>query len=175
MVSSFIPQVSTVLGAALPDQRAKNEWIEGVAIWVAVLLVTCVGTLCICGSFLIAQQLSSPELTCKSQCCYAAWVNPQDLHAFSGAGNDWNKDKQFRKLNSQKDEIRVKVIRAGIQILVLNTDIVVGDVLILDTGDKVCVRVSLHQHQKTAEHTEDPASWPCEAPSCNNRLKAIAG
>ena len=36
-------QVSTVLGVAMPEQRAKNEWIEGVAIWVAVFLVTGVG------------------------------------------------------------------------------------------------------------------------------------
>ncbi len=38
-------QVSTVLGAAIPDQRAKNEWIEGVAIWVAVFLVSGIGEL----------------------------------------------------------------------------------------------------------------------------------
>eukprot|EP00877_Chromochloris_zofingiensis_P000874 jgi/Chrzof1/10788/Cz05g12040.t1 len=36
-------QVSTVLGAALPEQRAHNEWIEGVAIWIAVFVVVCVG------------------------------------------------------------------------------------------------------------------------------------
>ena len=36
-------QVSTGLGAGLPAQRAKNEWIEGVAIWVAIILVTGVG------------------------------------------------------------------------------------------------------------------------------------
>lgn len=37
------PKVSTGLGAGLPEQRAKKEWIEGVAIWVAVILVTSVG------------------------------------------------------------------------------------------------------------------------------------
>ncbi len=36
-------QVSTVLGAALPDQREEKEWIEGVAIWIAVIAVTMVG------------------------------------------------------------------------------------------------------------------------------------
>jgi hypothetical protein len=35
--------VSTVLGSALPDQRAEGEWIEGVAIWIAVIAVTMVG------------------------------------------------------------------------------------------------------------------------------------
>lgn len=40
----FVPlQVSTALGAGLPEQRAKNEWIEGVAIWAAVFIVSGVG------------------------------------------------------------------------------------------------------------------------------------
>lgn len=40
----FVPlQVSTALGAGLSEQRAKNEWIEGVAIWAAVFIVSGVG------------------------------------------------------------------------------------------------------------------------------------
>ncbi len=35
--------VSTVLGAAIPEQRAEGEWVEGIAIWVAVFLVIGVG------------------------------------------------------------------------------------------------------------------------------------
>ncbi|EFJ44186.1 calcium-transporting ATPase [Volvox carteri f. nagariensis] len=88
--------VSTILGSAIPEERKKNHWIEGVAIWVAVIVVTLVG-----------------------------------------AGNDYSKDLQFRKLNAQKDRIQIKVIRGGEQILVENTDLVVGDIVILDTGDKV--------------------------------------
>lgn len=38
-------QVSTVLGSAIPDERAKNGWIEGVAIWIAVIVVISVGRL----------------------------------------------------------------------------------------------------------------------------------
>ncbi|KAG2490086.1 hypothetical protein HYH03_011392 [Edaphochlamys debaryana] len=92
----FAALVSTVLGAAIPEEREKNNWIEGVAIWVAVFIVTLVG-----------------------------------------AGNDYSKDLQFRKLNAAKDRIQVKVLRGGQQQLVENTDIVVGDVMVLDTGDKV--------------------------------------
>ena len=55
----------------------------------------------------------------------------------AGAGNDYNKDKQFRKLNAQKDTIMIKVLRNGEHILVVNHDVVVGDVMILDTGDKI--------------------------------------
>lgn len=88
--------VSTVLGVAVPEEREQNAWTEGVAIWVAVLVVSLVG-----------------------------------------AGNDWHKDRQFQKLNTQKDIINVKVFRNGIESLVISTELVVGDIVILDTGDKV--------------------------------------
>ena len=55
----------------------------------------------------------------------------------AGAGNDFQKDKQFQKLNAVKDTIEVKVIRAGQEVLVQNHDVVVGDLLVLDTGDKI--------------------------------------
>jgi P-type Ca2+ transporter type 2C len=82
--------------AAIPSEREHNAWIEGVAIWVAVILVSMVGSV-----------------------------------------NDYQKELQFRKLNAEKDSINIKVIRDGKEQLVPNTDIVVGDVMVLDTGDKV--------------------------------------
>lgn len=85
-----------MLGVAVPAEREDSAWSEGVAIWVAVLVVSLVG-----------------------------------------AFNDWNKDRQFQKLNAQKDVIDVKVIRDGQQLTVPNTDVVVGDVMLLDTGDKI--------------------------------------
>ena len=36
-------QVSTILGAVIPAQRAEQAWTEGVAIWVAVIVVSFVG------------------------------------------------------------------------------------------------------------------------------------
>jgi magnesium-transporting ATPase (P-type) len=88
--------LSTVLGAAFAEEREKRKWIEGIAIWVAIFLVTTVSAL-----------------------------------------NDYQKDLQFRKLNAQKDVIQVKVVRGGTTVLVTNADVVVGDILLLDTGDKV--------------------------------------
>lgn len=88
--------VSTVLGAAVPSERADGAWSEGVAIWVAVAVVSLVG-----------------------------------------AFNDWNKDRQFQKLNALKDIIEVKVVRGGQQLTVTNLDIVVGDVMLLEAGDKI--------------------------------------
>jgi Ca2+-transporting ATPase len=88
--------ISTVLGVAVPAEREDSAWSEGVAIWVAVLVVSLVG-----------------------------------------AFNDWNKDRQFQKLNAQKDIIEVKVIRGGQQQTVPNYEVVVGDLMLLDTGDKI--------------------------------------
>lgn len=56
---------------------------------------------------------------------------------YVGAGNDYQKDKQFKKLNAQKDLVEVKVVRNGEELLVENIDVVVGDLLVLDTGDKI--------------------------------------
>ncbi|KAI7841822.1 hypothetical protein COHA_004351 [Chlorella ohadii] len=88
--------ISTILGVAVPAEREDSAWSEGVAIWVAVLVVSLVG-----------------------------------------AFNDWNKDRQFQKLNAQKDIIEVKVIRGGQQQTVPNYEVVVGDLMLLDTGDKI--------------------------------------
>lgn len=51
--------------------------------------------------------------------------------------NDYQKDLQFKKLNAQKDVIEVKVLRNGTDQLVGNEELVVGDILLLDAGDKV--------------------------------------
>ncbi len=64
--------------------------------------------------------------------------------------NDYQKDLQFRKLNAQKDVIDVKVIRSGKTSVIKNSEIVVGDILLLDTG--VCrhrgysIATSLRHH-----------------------------
>lgn len=88
--------VSTALGAGIKEEREENAWVEGVAVWVAVILVSMVGSL-----------------------------------------NDYKKELQFRKMNAVKDSIMVKVLRDGKESLVGNDELVVGDVMILDTGDKV--------------------------------------
>ena len=55
----------------------------------------------------------------------------------AGAVNDYQKDLQFKELNAQKDIIEVKVLRNGEDQLIGNEEVVVGDILLLDTGDKV--------------------------------------
>ncbi|EGC29255.1 P-type ATPase [Dictyostelium purpureum] len=53
------------------------------------------------------------------------------------AGNDYNKEKKFRKLNSIRNERKVSVIRGGHLCSISIYDIVVGDVVKLETGDTI--------------------------------------
>jgi len=75
-------------------EGAKVEWIEGVAIIVAILIVVIVSSV-----------------------------------------NDWQKERQFRRLNQKKEDRSVKVIRSGKPIRISVHDIQVGDVMILEQGD----------------------------------------
>jgi len=75
-------------------EGAKVEWVEGVAIIVAILIVVVVGAL-----------------------------------------NDWQKERQFAKLNRQKEDRQVKVIRSGKTVKISIYDVLVGDVMVIEQGD----------------------------------------
>ncbi|QBZ59190.1 hypothetical protein PoMZ_04151 [Pyricularia oryzae] len=77
---------------------AKVEWVEGVAILVAIFIVVLVGTV-----------------------------------------NDWQMQRSFNKLNAKHDDRHVKVIRSGKSVELSVYDILVGDVMHLETGDLVPV------------------------------------
>ncbi|KAG8934505.1 hypothetical protein FRC01_002237 [Tulasnella sp. 417] len=72
----------------------KVEWVEGVAILIAVMIVVLVGSL-----------------------------------------NDWQKERQFRALNDQKEDRTVKVIRNGQETVINIKDIVVGDIALVEPGE----------------------------------------
>ncbi|CED82819.1 calcium-translocating p-type atpase [Phaffia rhodozyma] len=74
------------------------DWVEGVAILVAVAVVSLVG-----------------------------------------ATNDWQKEKQFQKLNAQKEDRGLKVIRSGREQIISVYEVVVGDIAILEPGEIVPV------------------------------------
>ncbi|KAJ5793014.1 uncharacterized protein N7503_008992 [Penicillium pulvis] len=78
------------------DDGTGVQWVEGVAICVAILIVTVVT-----------------------------------------AANDWQKERQFAKLNKRNDDRDVKVIRSGRSMMVSVYDIMVGDVLHLEPGDSI--------------------------------------
>ncbi|KAL2861022.1 cation-translocating P-type ATPase [Aspergillus lucknowensis] len=54
-----------------------------------------------------------------------------------GAANDWQKERQFAKLNKKKEDRFVKVIRSGQTLEVSTYDIIVGDVMCLEPGDMI--------------------------------------
>jgi Ca2+-transporting ATPase len=72
------------------------DWVEGVAICVAIIIVVTVG-----------------------------------------AANDWQKERQFVKLNKRKDDREVKAIRSGKSVQISVHDVTAGDVLHLEPGDAI--------------------------------------
>ncbi|KAJ2778880.1 plasma membrane calcium [Coemansia javaensis] len=52
--------------------------------------------------------------------------------------NDYQKEKQFRKLNAKKNDRRVRVTRAGQERLVSTNCILVGDIMHVEPGDILC-------------------------------------
>ncbi len=80
------------------DGEAPVQWVEGVAIMVAIVIVVVVG-----------------------------------------AGNDWQKERQFVKLNKKKEDRVVRVIRSGKSREISVHDLLVGDVMHLEPGDLIPV------------------------------------
>lgn len=76
----------------------KVQWVEGVAIMIAIVIVVTVG-----------------------------------------AANDWQKERQFVKLNKKKEDRTVKVVRSGKSREISVYDILVGDVVHLEPGDVIPV------------------------------------
>ncbi|KAI4257138.1 MAG: hypothetical protein LQ352_001778 [Teloschistes flavicans] len=93
--------VSLALGIYQSVAKIDGEsvqWVEGVAIMVAIIIVVIVG-----------------------------------------AANDWQKERQFVKLNKKKDDRDVKIIRSGKSREISVHDILVGDVMHLEPGDMIPV------------------------------------
>ncbi|KAI2610283.1 calcium-translocating P-type ATPase [Hypoxylon fragiforme] len=81
-----------------PDEPPSVEWIEGVAIIAAIVIVVLVGSL-----------------------------------------NDWQKERQFAKLNRKKQDRLVKVVRSGKTVEISIYDLLAGDVVHLEPGDLIPV------------------------------------
>jgi Ca2+-transporting ATPase len=79
-------------------EGARIEWVEGVAIVVAIAVVSLVGAL-----------------------------------------NDWQKERQFQKLNRKKEDRLVKVVRSGKPCSISIEELLVGDLLMLEQGDVIPV------------------------------------
>lgn len=86
------PTVYDAEGKAEP----KVEWVEGVAIIVAIVIVVLVS-----------------------------------------AVNDYNKERQFAKLNAKKEDRQIVVFRSGQKHFISINDLLVGDIMTVETGDVV--------------------------------------
>jgi P-type Ca2+ transporter type 2C len=54
-----------------------------------------------------------------------------------GSANDWEKQRQFRKLNRKQLEREIKVVRSGVSRLISISEVLVGDVVHLEPGDVI--------------------------------------
>lgn len=85
-------------GVKHEDGAPSVEWVEGVAILVAIAIVVIVGTV-----------------------------------------NDWHMQRQFTRLNKKSNDKTVKVIRSGKSQEISIFDVMVGDLMHLETGDIIPV------------------------------------
>ena len=74
-----------------------------------------------------------------------------------------NANKKFRLLNQTDDHVMVKVLRAGHVTQVPRCDIVVGDIVILDTGERVPADgIAINSNNLTVDEssfTGEPSAW----------------
>ncbi|KAJ2766257.1 plasma membrane calcium, partial [Coemansia nantahalensis] len=95
------------------DDEVKVGWVEGAAIFLAVLVV-----------------------------------------CFTNAINDYQKEKQFQKLNAKKEDRTVKVRRDGCEVEIGVQEINVGDILLIEPGDIIPVDgVFLDGHNMTCDES----------------------
>ena len=74
-----------------------------------------------------------------------------------------NANKKFRLLNQTDDQVKVKVVRSGHVTQVPQCDVVVGDIVILETGEKVpadgTVMESINLTVDESSFTGEPSAW----------------
>ncbi|KAG5642715.1 hypothetical protein DXG03_002291 [Asterophora parasitica] len=137
-------------GTTRKEGEAPVDWVEGVAIMVAVAIVVIVGSI-----------------------------------------NDWQKERQFKKLNDKKDERGVKVIRDGNECVIdiknsnspsivkRTQEVVVGDIALLEPGEIVpCDGIFLSGHNVRCDESgatgESDAIRKLSFEECVALLKAQA-
>ncbi|KAJ1730145.1 plasma membrane calcium, partial [Coemansia biformis] len=111
-VSLAVGVYDDTLGSHKNDE-VKVGWVEGAAIFLAVLVV-----------------------------------------CFTNAINDYQKEKQFQKLNAKKEDRTVKVRRDGCEVEIGVQELNVGDILLIEPGDIVPVDgVFLDGHNMTCDES----------------------
>ena len=96
IVSLALGVYEAVGQARSPEEPQSLDWVEGLAIQIAVVIVVLVTGL-----------------------------------------NDYRREKQFVALNAKKDDRQVKAIRSGKSVMISVFDVMVGDILHLESGDAI--------------------------------------
>ena len=78
-----------------------------------------------------------PVITPAARALVAGHLADGSLCAVVTATNNYRKESQFRTLNAVKDDITVGVVRSGVSVNIGVKDLVVGDVVRLNAGDRV--------------------------------------
>ncbi|CAJ0650146.1 964_t:CDS:2 [Entrophospora sp. SA101] len=94
-----------------------------------------------------------------------------------GSINDWQKERQFQKLNAKKEDRYVKATRNGKEFLLSVHDILVGDILHLEPGDIIAadgILVSGHNLRcdESAATGESDAVKKIKYENINNQLSS---
>ncbi|KAI8368106.1 PMCA-type calcium-translocating P-type ATPase [Radiomyces spectabilis] len=145
VVESAFPQRTKIFGAnVLPEVRSKNifqlMWTAFQDKTLILLAVAAVVSLAV-GLY---EDIAVPEYdTLGNRIPGVKWVEGVAiivailLVVLVGSINDFQKEKQFRKLNAKKEDRVVKATREGTLSLISVHDIQVGDILHLEPGDIV--------------------------------------
>ncbi|PRP84217.1 P-type ATPase [Planoprotostelium fungivorum] len=75
------------------------------------------------------------------------------------AANDYKKDRQFRQLAAITEDRKIKVVRDGQNMLISIDDIVVGDLVILQTGDFIPADMSAMTGEPDAVLKSEENPW----------------
>ncbi|OZJ02550.1 hypothetical protein BZG36_04504 [Bifiguratus adelaidae] len=138
------PQRKQVFGRnVLPDVKSKSLLQ---LMWEALqdrilILLSCAALISL--TIGLIEDLRFPELNPDGTCCQpkVKWVEGVAIIVavvivvVVGSLNDYQKERQFRKLNAKKEDRLIKVTRSGIQSMISVFDLQVGDIAHLEPGD----------------------------------------
>ncbi|CAO3621403.1 unnamed protein product [Cunninghamella blakesleeana] len=137
------PRVSIFGNNVLPPVKSKNifqlMWIAFQDKTLILLAVAAIVSLAV-GLY---EDIAQPEIVNGQKVPGVKWVEGVAIIVaivivvLVGSVNDYQKEKQFRKLNAKKDDREVKCTRDGVIKMISVHDVVVGEVLHLEPGDIV--------------------------------------
>ncbi|KAF9093908.1 hypothetical protein BGX23_002745 [Mortierella sp. AD031] len=95
---------------------------------------------------------------------------------FTNAINDYQKERQFRKLNAKKDDRCVKLLRDGREQEINVKEVQVGDVLLMEPGDLLAVDgIILKSHNITCDESSATGESDAMKKDTTERCYVISG